>query len=293
MTPDEFLQAVLDEQELSDNSAEMKELKAKREEVEGRLRSAFADSSLTIRYGGSKAKGTMNRLSYDLDLTCYFEFDDGEPGDTLAELFESVEEALEKYYEVERKTSALRLKGEDGVYVHVDVVPGRFVDEEEADTWLYRAKGDKERLRTNLEVHVAFVKESGVTDAIRLMKLWRHFMSVGIRTFPLELVVIEILKRKKNSSLSDQMAFMMKRLRDEIDEVEIADPANPTGNDLSELWNEDVRRRVSEAAGRTMELVKKGGWEAVFLAQKAIDVARVKKAVERVSVPTRPWLPKG
>ena len=71
MTADEYLQEVLASQALSDDSDEIKALQKHRADVEKLIRDKFKDSALTIRYAGSKAKGTMNRESYDLDIISY------------------------------------------------------------------------------------------------------------------------------------------------------------------------------------------------------------------------------
>ncbi|MDZ4865208.1 MAG: hypothetical protein SGJ01_17445, partial [Gemmatimonadota bacterium] len=67
MTDQEYLEGVLKEQSLSDDSPEMNELRRRRSEVEEHLRAEFG-SAPRIRYGGSKAKGTMIKEAYDLDL---------------------------------------------------------------------------------------------------------------------------------------------------------------------------------------------------------------------------------
>ena len=82
MTPQEYLQQILKDQDLGDDTAEMRELRKHRQQVEDLLRDTFG-STPTIRYGGSKAKGTLNRESYDLDITCYFLHDDESAGETL------------------------------------------------------------------------------------------------------------------------------------------------------------------------------------------------------------------
>ena len=53
---------------LADDSEELKTLQERRAEVEKVLRDHFEDCSPTIRYGGSKAKGTMIKEAYDLDI---------------------------------------------------------------------------------------------------------------------------------------------------------------------------------------------------------------------------------
>ena len=132
MTPTEYLNALLKSQNLEEGSTEIKDLRKHRGEVETLIRAKFP--SPTIRYGGSKAKGTMIRDSYDLDLPCYFSNDDTSAGDTLEEIFESVKAALAQDYWVEVKASALRLRSKDmKTDFHIDVVPGRFTDDAEAD----------------------------------------------------------------------------------------------------------------------------------------------------------------
>jgi tRNA nucleotidyltransferase (CCA-adding enzyme) len=174
MTTGEYLTNILNSQTLTSDGPEIKDLQARRADVEAHVGEHFAKSSPVIRYGGSKAKGTMIKESYDLDIVCYFQHDDTDDGDTLEDIYNKMRNALAIRYLVEPKSSALRLKDasteKHGVDFHIDVVPGRFTDTEQADAFLYISSGEKNRLKTNLDVHVAHVRESGLTDAIRLMK---------------------------------------------------------------------------------------------------------------------------
>lgn len=189
-------------------------------------------------------------------------------GETLQEIYENVEAALVDDYLVTRKPSALRLKSQDlnqwATDFHIDVVPGRFIDEKNEDVFLYRASGEKGRQKTNLDVHIEHLKNSGVIDAIRLMKLWRARNFLSARHFVLELLTIELLQQRKSLDLPAQMKHVWTELRDDVEGVTIEDPANPTGNDLSELFNATVRLELTSTAKRTLELIKKSGWEAVF-----------------------------
>src|SRR5690606_1232942 len=115
-------------------------------------------------HGGSRAKGTMIREDYDLDEVCYFDNDDAAPGDTLEEIYDNVAELLEADYQVERKRSALRLRSKKGKDLKIDIVPGRYVSDTGTDVFLHQNEGDKERLKTNLEVHIEHVRDSGRTD---------------------------------------------------------------------------------------------------------------------------------
>jgi hypothetical protein len=295
MTPNEYLAKVLSAQTLASNSQELKDLQERRAEVEALLREHFDESSPTIRYGGSKAKGTMIKESYDLDIVCYFPHEDTSAGETLEDIYNNVRGALEAEYLVEPKSSALRLKDASanthGADFHIDVVPGRFTDEEKADAFLYISNGEKKRLKTNLDVHVAHVKESGVTDAVRLTKLWKVRNQLSVRNFILELAVIELLDSKKSATLATQLQHVWTELRDNIDNISVEDPANPTGNDLTELFNA-VKYELSSVAGRTLDLIESSGWEAVFgpvdEEDREEDVAALRRAAA-VATPTRAW----
>jgi hypothetical protein len=268
MSDKKYLEDILESQTLDPDGQEMKDLRAHRVDVEMLLRKKFEKCSPTIRYGGSKAKGTMIKEAYDLDLTCYFGRDENGAGETLQEIYENVEDALADDYLVTRKPSALRLKSKDmnhwATDFHIDVVPGRFIDEKNEDVFLYRSSGEKGRQKTNLDVHIEHVKNSGVIDAIRLEKLWRARNFLSVRHFVLELLTIELLKRKKSLDITDQLKHIWTELRDNVENITIEDPANPTGNDLSELFNASVRQELSSTAKRTLELIEKSGWEVVF-----------------------------
>src|SRR5580658_7677454 len=106
MTPNEYLLKTLDQQTLAQDSDELEQLRDRRKEVEDLLRTDFG-SSPTIRYGGSKAKGTMIKEEYDLDVICYFPRDDDDAGGNLESIFENVKNSLARKYVALPKTSAI------------------------------------------------------------------------------------------------------------------------------------------------------------------------------------------
>lgn len=263
MTPTQYLKAVLRDQTLTSDSDELRALREKRNEVEGILRDGL-DASPNIKYGGSKAKGTMIKESYDLDILCYFEHEDNGAGSTLKEIYEAVRDVLGEEYLVESKNAALRIRSFDGTDFHVDVVPGRYVDDDNSDVFLYQAQGDKERLKTNPSIHITHVRDSGVRNAIKLMKLWKVRNHLQVKTFALELLVIKLLGDRKSDSLEDQLTYVWEQFRDNMDDLSIEDPANPSGNDLSELLSYAVRFSLSTMARSTRNLIDNSGWESIF-----------------------------
>jgi hypothetical protein len=297
MTTTDYLTKVLAVQTLTDDSQELKALQERRAEVEKVLRDHFEDCSPTIRYGGSMAKGTMIKEAYDLDIICYFPHDDTSAGETLEDIYNNTRKALEARYLVEPKASALRVKGRTPstgvVDFHIDVVPGRFTDDSKTDVFLYQSSGEKERLKTNLDIHIKHVKESGVTDAIRLLKLWKARNGLSIKTFVLELLAIKLLKGKPGSGLATQLEDVWTEFRDNVEALSVEDPANPTGNDLSELLNAAVRSELSTVARRTLKLIEDSEWEALFGAveEKGDREKRegLRRAAAAVVTRTKPW----
>lgn len=266
VTPEEYLRAVLNDQTLGTDSPERLALLTEHERIESLLVSRLTDAAPTIEIGGSLAKGTLVRAGYDLDTVCYFDNDDEGAGATLREIRDSVEEALKSEYCVKPKRSALHITGRKtgALPFTVDVVPGRYVDEAKRDVFIFQEGGDKERLKTNLRAHVRFIAGSGQKDIIGLAKVWKLRADLSIKTFVLELVVIETLTTTSDTGLEARLLAFWKTLRDDVESIKITDPANPTGNDLSDVFGEEEREALSAAATVALDLVDGGDWEALF-----------------------------
>ena len=207
MTTDQYLKNVLSQQRLTNK--ELNELRAHRADVQTVLEDHFSESSPDIRYAGSYKKKTMIRDAYDLDVACYFGHEDTAAGQTLSEIYDACADALTENYHVQRKRSALRVM-EKGALVsrrdfRIDVVPGRYTNEERGDAFLHQEGGGKTRLKTNLQVHVEHIRDSGIREAIKLLKLWRCRRDIGIKTFVLELLAVDLLKYRKAARLSAQL----------------------------------------------------------------------------------------
>lgn len=293
MTPNEYLESVLKAQGIASDSTEIEALQTARAEVEALLRAAFADCSPTIRYGGSKAKGTMILEDYDLDVICYFPHDQSQAGETLQDIYKNVRTALQKTYVTTDKTSAIRVSSKEKRDFHIDVVPGRFVDDRKSDAFLHQAAGEKKWLKTNLQTHIDHIMDSGQSDVIRLLKLWRLRSGLAVKTFALDLLAVALLKDKKLSGLEARFTYVLSELRDHVEEIRIEDPANPQGNDLSELLNRGVRSSLAQAARSTLMTAEASGWEQVFgemqTSSEPAKVAALTVAAAQVSAPTRPW----
>lgn len=296
MTRTSDLNTILSAQQIPQEGREMYELQDHRENVEQTIRSAFPGANPTIRYGGSKAKGTMIKESYDLDIIVYAQHDDNTLGNTLPEIYDNTARALSGNYYIEPKTAALRLfaknDGQRGDRLYIDVVPGRFVDDTRGDAYLHQNDGQKSRLKTNLQVHIDHIKYSGAVDALKLGKLMRVRHDLDIKQFALDLLIIDLLKGKRFSNLDSQFTHVLERLASGSNLPAIEDPANPSGNDLSHMLNSTVLSELRTVASTMLNQSENYGWSAAFGESELTGPARVAvitSAAENVDAPTQPW----
>lgn len=296
MTNNEYLKHILKQQDLDDKGPEIKALDDRRAQVTAIMRKAFPGLSLSIRAVGSRAKGTLIKACYDQDLPCFLY-----PGEAahipLDEIYDISRVALGEDFYVEQKTSALRLKSKDPkqrVDLRTDVVPGRIIDEKTGDAFLYFSGFEKNRIKTNLDTHISHVRDSGFTSEIRLIKLVNFHFSVQVRTFPLELAAIELLKAARaNEGLAGNFVVLLERLKRDADKVVIKDPANPEGNDLSKIFDSSVRSRLASISDRVLQMINDRGFESVFGAfdekPAAVNVGIISQFAPTVRNPARPY----
>jgi hypothetical protein len=253
MTPGEYLQQQLDSQGLT--PSQEKDLQSHKKEVTDFLRAEFGADPV-IKYAGSREKGTMISDRYDLDIVCYFPSTDER---SLKEIREDLAKRLREKYETRPKASAERildLKGATApVDFHIDVVPGRFI-EDTKDVFLHVAYGDKERMKTNLKTHIDHIVNSGSVPVIRLVKLWAHRNRLQIKTFILELFVIEALSGSRSKSdLKQSFLNVLTAFETQFETMQLVDPAN-SNNAVSQLMPSGEKTSIAISAGSTLKSLK-------------------------------------
>lgn len=241
-TIDKFLDDLLSSQDLL--PAQDKSLQAHKAEVTSYLRKEFGDDPV-IKYAGSYEKGTMIRDSYDLDIVCYFPSSDQR---SLKEIRQDVTDHLAKNYQTTAKASAERITNLKGVLApasyHIDVVPGRFI-ENTKDVFIHLAHGDKDRLQTNLKTHISYIAGSGCVPVIRLAKIWCHRNALEVKTFVLEMFVVETLKGARNkNNLSESFLKVLEAMKDEFKSKQLIDPAN-SNNIVSQQVDASQKAQVA------------------------------------------------
>lgn len=201
--------------------------------------------------GGSFAKGTAVAAQFDLDVVVYFP---AESGAGPRELYEMVERRLREAGHVPvRHNVALRLRYTPGW--HVDVVPGRAIDEGFEYARLYAAERDAVR-QTSLRRHIELARSLD-RDVLRLLKLWRHRQCVPAGSFVLELAAARAL-REGAAGLEERFRAVLRFLAEEFEGARLVDPAN-SNNVVTEEMEWHRKRDVAMAARKALE----GRWERV------------------------------
>jgi hypothetical protein len=253
MTGQQYLYQVLESQSLTQE--EIRKLEEDRLDVEKCLADAFG-SGPSILLAGSHKKHTMVRESYDLDLVYRFPKDSDE---TLQDIYEGTAQALARSFFTERKTSAIRLKSlsnDDGSRrdFHIDVVPARTFDDDTGDAFIYQfSSPDQHRLKTNVQEHVNSVTKSGLKDVMKIAKLWKVRHGLPMKTFVLEMLSVQFLKKPSTDYESDIARFLA-ICRDEFPDARLIDPAN-SSNVISDLITPVDKELIANCALRGLELL--------------------------------------
>ena len=207
-------------------------------------------------YAGSYGKKTMIRARYDLDIVVYWPHS---APYTIQDIYCGVGEVLQKHWSiVNSKTVSWELPFDGGF--HIDVVPGRALDDEYYEANLYRTDTET-TLKTSLKKHIETVRTSGRIPVIRLVKLWRERKQVPFqKSFLLELMTIEGCKGKTAGDYHGQFFAALTHIRNSIMSCTILDPAN-SNNLLSDDLSLGVRKKIKDAADQA---ITAKNWNDIF-----------------------------
>jgi hypothetical protein len=242
-TGNEYLEGLVTREVVSE--AQLNVLRGERQRIEAAIRTKYG-SGPRIYYAGSYGKRTMIASHYDLDIVVYFPKDSSL---TLSELYWGVNGALKDTgLIVQTKNVAIRLPYQSSF--HIDVVPGRAIDDDFLYANLYKSETGG-WLQTSIKIHIDTVRQSGLPHTIRLMKLWNYLHGLNIRGFALELLTIRALKDTNYQGYDTKLMAVFAFLRDHLARLRLVDPAN-SGNVISDLMDDAHKRAVASAAGNAV-----------------------------------------
>lgn len=198
---------------------------------------------LSVEPSGSFSKGTANVSGTDIDL-----FISISPNvvETLREIYDKLEQALQAAgYNTRRQNVSINVTVDSQ---SVDLVPAKRQNLMLADHSLYRRKADS-WTKTNVAVHALYVSQSGRTEEIRILKLWRDQLGLEWPSFYLELTVIRALRFAPFGDLAANVSKVFDFLRDDFLTARAVDPANKN-NIISDDLTVADKLRIKAAGTR-------------------------------------------
>lgn len=187
---------------------------------------------------GSRAKGTAINLSSDFDLFISL---NSSCNNTLKEIYLSLYDyMLQKGYNVRKQNVSLGLefKGHS-----IDLVPSKKHLGHTNYHSLYKNKTDT-WTQTNVEQHIRLIRESGRTNEIILLKIWRRLHDLDFPSMYLELFVINKLKYHSTQDIENNFWYLLGELAGDFKSLRIIDPSN-TNNVISNDLTESDKNKIS------------------------------------------------
>ncbi|MHA2179983.1 MAG: nucleotidyltransferase domain-containing protein [Promethearchaeota archaeon] len=237
--------------------------------IEKVLKNELNRYNIRIYYAGSYAKNTGMKNSLDLDLVIRFP---STIRNSIKECYELVYDVLRRNnWNPRRKNAAIRisnlsLPGETKLD-HADIVPEKQISNSEyCNLWLNR---ENRALKTSVQLHLESIRELGMLDLIRLMKYWKSQHNLQYPSFILEQCLIRWAKdERKNSSkdiitrLHSHINYISRRIKN----ISLKDPANPTGNTLTNQTSFPTanKNKIARVANETYIYAKNQNWSKFF-----------------------------
>ncbi len=203
---------------------------------------------------GSKAKGDAIKGKSDVDI--FVSITDSNNQHTVKEYYEDLYSFLKPQF----ATNSLRKQNVSiGISYNgcsIDVTPGKRVNHSTYvnyqyynDHNIYSRKNDSNTL-TNIQLHIDMVRNSGLTNEMMILKIWRDCHNLELPSIAIEIITCEVLKYQKTSSLYNNVKKVFESLRDTILTRKIIDPANSNNNiadTLTNLEKEIIRKTAIDS----------------------------------------------
>ena len=206
------------------------------------------------KLSGSRAKGTAIDLSTDLDLFISLSSTNQ---NSLKEIYESLYKRI-----VEEGITARKQNVSIGVTYQgkkVDLVPAKRQSQYGNDHSLYRCKADS-WTKTNIDAHIGMVRQSRRITEITALKIWRENHNLEFPSIYLECFVIDALYGKSLSSPAENVIYLLKDIKDNIQTRRIVDPAN-SNNILSDEITQEEKRSIRDIAQKCLS---ESYWENII-----------------------------
>jgi len=251
MVPDDYVRSILSRYDLPTGEGSPAELAAA--ELMKPITEWAGRYLQSINFCGSYAKGTRVRGATDIDILV--SLGPRTPLDA-DKLYERCFDFLKrKELKPTRLNVAIGLQ-QRGLSIHV--IPARQEWGGSNDHRIFETEHQRVT-RTNFDTHLRVVKESGLIEEIRLLKIWRNLRSLRLPSFCLELAVLDALHNSRPNQPAANMGTVLRYLKDTLPNAPLRDPAN-FENRVSDDLIKHEKLAISEAAA---ESLKQQNWGKV------------------------------
>lgn len=245
MTANEYLYSILNKYQPNSFEIYSSELDLLYDRIKKRAFECFID----VLFSWSCAKGTAIRLSSDVDFLVSLIHDCNENNWWLKAIYLSLFNTLKEFYkDIRKQNVSIRVNTGN---LEVDITPARKLAWHTDYHSIYLSKKDT-RKQTNIQKHINDISNSGRTNEIKLLKIWRELNRLEFPSIYMEYLVIEILsgRSKNRDALENNFRYLLSELaKDTWNPLNyrIIDPAN-TSNVLSDLMDDQEKRSIIRQA---------------------------------------------
>ena len=203
-----------------------------------------------ILVSGSRAKGTAIHLASDVDYLVSLSNDCNDNNGGLKSIYDSLYQSLRVHYPNIRKQNVSFRLLIDGL--EVDVTPARKYSGNSNYHSLYVSKKDSWQ-QTNIQKHITDISQSGRTDEIKLLKIWRELNQIDFPSIYMEYLIIQNILYNKSTSidgLTNNFWYILNELAKDSGNplyARIVDPAN-SNNVLSDLLSTTEKSLIIKKA---------------------------------------------
>lgn len=217
---------------------------------------------IEIINSGSREKDTAISIASDVDYLVSLTSGCNENNGGLKNIYNSLYNKLNANYKNVRKQNVsvrINLSG-----LEVDVTPGRKQSGNTNNHNLYVSKSDTWK-QTNIQKHIIDIKNSGRTNEIKLLKIWRELNNLDFPSIYLEYLIINNIlfnKSKGINNLANNVSHALTELAKDSGNplyTRVTDPAN-TGNVLSDLLSQTEKTKIINTA----KIAIQRNWNQVF-----------------------------
>ncbi|RUT30355.1 nucleotidyltransferase [Arsenicitalea aurantiaca] len=200
---------------------------------------------LEIVPAGSFEKGTANLSGRQIDFLAVLAPDTARPlEEAYAALWQRFE-ALGLRPERRNVSIGIRVSGR-----LVDVIPARREARDSDAHMLFLPRAGK-TVTTMPALHAGGIGASGLTDEIRLMKLWRDQRGLPFPSFYLELSVLAALDGQGRAGLAENVWAVLVYLERSFLSRAVLDPAN-ANNIVSDMLAQSEKSQIAASARRSL-----------------------------------------